>query len=380
MMRYEAHAARQQADRNRREFSIACLALTLLCIARPTAVMADDERPDAAPPAQKQSGETGKSPLDAALKGLQEQPRPIDAEPQPTPAESTVSDSPRPGMIRAFLNSWTLFHNTYLAGWLIALALSLVGVLVVARNQIFIGAAVSQASMLGVAAGLWASGFLVGQSWHWLESDSFLSSLAVAASVVAALVTARGGQAGHESVESLTGWVFLICASASILIVSHSPHGLEEVHRLLSSSIIGSTPTDVAVFAALAGLSAVGTFLFGRRLLLFALDPEMATAVGMRTGLWAAVFCVWLGLSVGLSVRASGMLYSFGMLVLPALIAKNICREVRPMLVVSPVLAVAIATVGFVLANYYDFPPAQMTVALACVLLIVAWAVPRIRR
>jgi len=74
------------------------------------------------------------------------------------------------------------------------------------------------------------------------------------------------------------------------------------------------------------------------------------------------------------------MLYSFGMLVLPALIAKNICREVRPMLVVSPVLAVAIATVGFALANYYDFPPAQMTVALACVLLIVAWAVPRIRR
>jgi ABC-type Mn2+/Zn2+ transport system permease subunit len=134
------------------------------------------------------------------------------------------------------------------------------------------------------------------------------------------------------------------------------------------------------LFAVLAGLTALGSILFGRRLLLFALDPEMATAVGMRTSLWAAAFCIWLGLSVGLSVRASGMLYSFGMLVLPALFAKNICREVRPMLIVSPVVAVAIATVGFVLANYYDFPPAQMTVALACLVLVAVWALSRFRR
>jgi zinc transport system permease protein len=62
------------------------------------------------------------------------------------------------------------------------------------------------------------------------------------------------------------------------------------------------------------------------------------------------------------------MLYTFGCLVLPALVAKNVCREVRPMFVVAPVIAVGVATVGFVLANHYDDPPAQMTVALLCLL------------
>jgi ABC-type Mn2+/Zn2+ transport system permease subunit len=50
------------------------------------------------------------------------------------------------------------------------------------------------------------------------------------------------------------------------------------------------------------------------------------------------------------------------------------------MFVVAPVIAVGVATVGFVLANHYDDPPAQMTVALLCLLLAFSWLVRRVRR
>jgi hypothetical protein len=50
------------------------------------------------------------------------------------------------------------------------------------------------------------------------------------------------------------------------------------------------------------------------------------------------------------------------------------------MFVVAPVIAVGMATVGFVLANHYDDPPAQMTVALLCLLLAFTWLVRRVRR
>jgi ABC-type Mn2+/Zn2+ transport system permease subunit len=72
-------------------------------------------------------------------------------------------------------------------------------------------------------------------------------------------------------------------------------------------------------------------------------------------------------------MRVSGMLYTFGLLVLPALVAKNACREVRTIFFISPVIALSVGTLGFMLANYYDFPPAQMTVALLSVLLVLAW-------
>jgi ABC-type Mn2+/Zn2+ transport system permease subunit len=98
----------------------------------------------------------------------------------------------------------------------------------------------------------------------------------------------------------------------------------------------------------------------------------------MKMKIWGLVTSAWLGLAVGLSIRASGMLYTFGCLVLPALVAKNLCREVRDMFFVAPVVAILAGITGFVLANYYDYPPGQMTVALYCLLLVLVWILRRL--
>jgi len=276
-------------------------------------------------------------------------------------------------MIQSFLSSWALFYPSYLTGWLICLLLSIIGVLVVARDQIFIGAAVSQASTLGIALTMWASVVFHLERFSWFQSDVFFSVMAVIFSILAASITGRGGETGKESHEAITGWVFLISASLSILIVSHSPHGLEEIHRLLSSSIIGATTSDIWSFSLLTFLTVFLILLFYRKILLFALDPSMASAIGMKMKIWSLATSAWLGLAVGLSIRASGMLYTFGCLVLPALVAKNLCREVRYMFLVAPIVAVGTGAIGFLLANQYDFPPGQMTVALFCLELTGAW-------
>jgi zinc transport system permease protein len=282
-------------------------------------------------------------------------------------------------MIERFIASWELFHWSYLAGWLIAVLLSITGVLVVARDQIFLGAAVSQASTLGVAIALWVGASLETETHHFTETSLFPSALAVSFSVIAALVTARGGRPGRESREAITGWVFLFSASLAILLVSHSPHEVEELHKLLFSSIIVAAGEDVLLFGALAGLTLLFTARYQRRLLLFATDPAMASAAGMRVGIWSVATLAWLGLAVGLSIRASGPLYTFGCLVLPALAAKNLSREVRPMLYLSPLIALGGAVLGSVLAHEYDYPPAQVTVALLSVMLALAWGVRLLR-
>jgi ABC-type Mn2+/Zn2+ transport system permease subunit len=201
--------------------------------------------------------------------------------------------------------------------------------------------------------------------------------MAVAFSVLAASLTGRAGEIGKESHEAITGWVFLISASLSILIVSHSPHGLEEIHRLLSSSIIGATVIDIWTFSTLTLLTAALLIFLHRKILLFTLDPSMAVAVGMKISHWNLMIAAWLGLAIGLSIRASGMLYTFGCLVLPAVVAKNLCRKVRSMFFVSPAVAIGTGAMGFILAHYYDYPPAQLTVALFCFFLVIAWLLRR---
>ncbi|HVR75277.1 MAG TPA: iron chelate uptake ABC transporter family permease subunit [Planctomycetota bacterium] len=267
-------------------------------------------------------------------------------------------------MIEEFVRSWHLFHDTYIVGWLIVVLLAVVGVLVVARDQIFLGAAISEASTLGIAAGMWLAAAGPFGEAAWMESDAFLSFLACAFSVLAALLTARGSESGAESQEALTGWVFLAAGSLSILIVAHSPHGLEEVHRLLFSSIIGASTTDVRVFAALTAILAGGVLWFRRRILLVVTDPDMARALGIRTRAWNLAMYSGLGIAVGLSLRVSGLLYTFGCLVLPPLAARNVCRSALAVFVVSPIIGLVTAMAAFVLANHYDQPPGQMAVAL----------------
>jgi ABC-type Mn2+/Zn2+ transport system permease subunit len=281
-------------------------------------------------------------------------------------------------MIADFMASWALFHNTYLSGWLIALLLALIGVPVVARDQIFIGAAVSQAAMLGIAAGMVIGAWGVTDADAWLRSEAFLSAIGSLFAVLGALFTTRGRSRG-ESAEAVTGWVFLFCGSLSVILVAHSPHGSEEIHRLMASTIIGATRTDVGGFALLTLLTVAMLARWQRPLRLLLMDRAMAAAVGIPVRLTDRLLAIWLGLAVGLAIRVSGVAYAFGCLVIPALIAKNLCREVRPMFAVAPTLAVAVGMVAFVIANAYDYPPGQIAVALLSLLLAATWAVRALR-
>jgi len=283
-------------------------------------------------------------------------------------------------VIAEFMASWSLFHSTYLAGWAIALLLALVGVPVVARDQIFVGAAVAQASMLGIALGLWVGVAPMLATCDWCQSESVRGGLGGVFAVAAALACARGGRTGaRETPEAVTGWVFLTAGSLAVLVLAHSPHGLEEVHRLLSSTIIGASHVDVAVFAAAATVTAALVAWRRSTLLLLIMDPDMAAASGVHVRAWSLVTNIWLGVVVALSVRVSGMIYAFACLVLPALVAKSLCREVGQMFVIAPLVSVLCAMLAFVLAHHLDFPPGQLTTALLGAVLAVAWS-GRLRR
>jgi len=276
-------------------------------------------------------------------------------------------------VIRDFLDSWNLFGTTYGVGLLAAAALSQVGVWVVARNQIFLGAAVAQASTLGVAVALRAAPLAGLAALGWLASDAAPLALAVAASVATAWIVGRPRGAKSESAEALNGFVFLLSSSVPVLLLAHSPHGLEEIQRLLFSTLLTASGLDLALFALLAVAGAALTALAGDSLLLFSVDPESASAFGLRAGRWRALTALWLGLAVGLAIRSTGTLFAFGCLVLPPLAAKGLCREVRSMAWLAPALGAAATLAGFFLAHVLDLPPAHATVALLAALVATTW-------
>ena len=266
-------------------------------------------------------------------------------------------------MIGELIESWSLFSRTYMSAMLIGVSLSLMGVVVVARGNVFVAAALSQASMLGVAISLF---FKFGQP----------AVSAVFCSVGASLLVARNQpQSGNSTSEELTGWIFLLGGSLSVLLLARMPYGLKEIQSLLSSSIIGAGTGDIFVFGAFLLVFFLFLLLRLRRLTLFLSDPVMAAAVGTNIFIWSTVLSASLGLATGLAIRSSGMLFTFACLVLPAQMAKHLCRDIAPMFWVAPLMAFVSVLLGLMMGHYYDLPPAQTIVALMAGITVVAWGI-----
>ncbi len=260
-----------------------------------------------------------------------------------------------------FFESFGFFWQTYLASLVMSMVLGFLGVFVVTRGQVFIAAAVSQASLLGVAVGL-----LFGMDNTVL--------LAVAFSVAGAVFIGQGIQVRRSAFEERTALVFIFAASLAVLLLSSYPNGLRQLQAAASSSILGAGMVELVFFALLAaGLA--GFFLTRRnRIILYVLDPVMAAAVGMNIGLWSLGISAVVGLSVGLSIHISGLLFAFGALVLPAMTARNIASETGLMFLLSPVIAFIGTLAGLFFSVTMDLPPGQTSVFASSVLLMLSWA------
>lgn len=266
-------------------------------------------------------------------------------------------------MIHDFLESWPLFAQAWVSSWLIAAVLGLLGSILLVREQVFLGAAMCQAATAGVALALALAFHISTAARAWI-----VAPLAIVAALATALLVGMGR--GHR--ESVTAWVFLAASAAAVLLATGNAHGLEEVQRLIASSIIGASWIDVGFFAALLALLIAVAAVAGRRLTTLLLDPAFAAVIGIRSRRWELAIAVLLGLAIGWSLQVAGLIYTFGCLILPAMAARHLAREFRAMAILAPVLASVCAIVASVCANAWDLPPAQ--VAVACMAGVVVLA------
>lgn len=266
-------------------------------------------------------------------------------------AAGSSSRRPEP-MSDAAPSSWELFASAWIASWLIAGVQSLLGIAVLARGQVFLGAAMSQAATAGVAAALCVLGAV---PWR--------AHAEVVAAMLAAIATAFAVGIARRHRDAVAAWIFLAAGAAAVLLVAQSPYGMDEVQRLLASSIVGASPVDAAVFGVLgAGVGAI-VLANAARLRVLLLDPAFAAAIGIRTARWEAWIAIILGLSVGWALHVAGLLYTFGALVLPAMAARLLGRELATLAWLSPAIAIGLAVLGTACADAWDLPPAQVVVA-----------------
>lgn len=281
---------------------------------------------------------------------------------------------------QSFTETYDFFPDIFHSGWLIAILLSLVGVLIVARSKIFIGAAITQTSTFGISIALYIIG-LEGMSDTTGQAKSelilFYSILAACLCTFWAFVNKSffwsilqklklpirtSKESESQSKEDVTAWLFLLSSAGSIVLLSKSPIGKEVIDKLIFSTIIGAEQEDVSFILSLLICGSILLFLFVDKLTLVFTDRDYAVSMRVPATVIEFGFALFAGIALGACLKVSGTLYTFGCLILPVLIAANFVRSTRILFILAPITAFIFAFVGFVLGNFYDIPQTQFTV------------------
>ncbi len=182
-----------------------------------------------------------------------------------------------------------------LAGILVLATHVPLGQQVLKRGIVFIDLAVAQIAALGV---------IVADFMGWEPQGWGVQAAALAASLLGALLLTWMETRWPDVQEALIGAVFVLAASAGILLLSGNPHGGEHLKDLLTGQILWVGTSQLIPAALLTALI-------------------LALWFGARQRLGRAGFYLTFALAVTTSVQLVGVYLVFSSLIMPALAVRN---------------------------------------------------------
>lgn len=238
-----------------------------------------------------------------------------------------------------------------LAGLLVLSTHVPLGRRVLQRGIIFIDLAIAQVAGLGV---------IVADNVGLEPHDWGVQLVAVSAAMIAALGLNVTEKLWPDIQEALIGVLFILAATASILLLADNPHGGDHLKDLLVGQILWVDYRQLlpvaAIYAVLLG------FWFGLR-------HHMPT-IG---------FYLIFAIAITASVQLVGIYLVFSSLIIPALASRNLPAAYQ--LPAAWCMGAIAYLTGVSLSMWFDYPTGAVIVwAMAVIAVIGAWILPRLLR
>ena len=265
--------------------------------------------------------------------------------------------------------SFSFVRYAIIAGVLIALCSSLIGVSLVLKRYSMIGDGLSH-----VAFGAMA-----------IASALSLAPMAVAMpmTIVAAvfLLRFKGKFKGDTSI-ALISVSALAIGYLRLNIFPSSANTATDVCTTLfgSTSILTLTAGEVWLCAGLC--TGVVTFftIFYNKIFSITFDEEFSRASGTPTAVYDTAFAIIIAVVIVLSMSLVGALLVSALIIFPAVSAMQIFRSFRQVTVCSVIVSVFCALLGLFIAILYGTPVGSTIVAANLILLAVFTLIGKIRR
>jgi zinc/manganese transport system permease protein len=243
------------------------------------------------------------------------------------------------------MSAWEILLPAFVFSGLLIAMHTYFGLHVLARGIIFVDLALAQMAALGASIA-----FLVGYDVHGATAQMFAFGAAVAAGGGFALLRRVPDKTTREVV---IGSAYVIATAVSVLILSQSAQGMDELKSLFNGSILWVSWSEIGIVALAYATLALLHMVFWRKFSALSFDDVREK---MPSFLWEFAFFATFAMVITLAVNTAGILIVFAFLILPAFSASLMAQRFSSRLWFGWVGGLVASVLGLWLAYMADLP------------------------
>jgi len=240
---------------------------------------------------------------------------------------------------------YAFLQRALLAGTLIAILCSVLGVFLVLRRLSLIGDGLSHVTFGSVALAL------------LLRFQSVYTSLAAIPCVlIAAIGILKIADKARIYGDAAIGIVSSLGIAVGILLASLAGGFNVDLFSYLFGNILSISRAELVVTACLFMVVLLSVAFFYNELFAITFDEELAVTSGVRVERINAVLVLLTALTVVLAMKVVGIMLISALLILPAVSALQLARGFKTAILLSACLGVASVIGGIFLSFFMDLP------------------------
>lgn len=262
----------------------------------------------------------------------------------------------------------TEFPYALLGSLVAALLCAYLGVYVVSKRVVFVGATLTQVAVAGIAFS------------HLPFADFEPLYGSIVFTVLVTLLFAWMLQSKSVPRDTVLGASFVAAIALRILMIQKSAAAeVSEIDAILKGDILFVTAQQFHLLLGVFIVLMLIHLVFYKAFIFVSFDAETATTQGFNSRVWEMVFYLTVGVAVSVATRVVGDVFVFGFLVIPAAGAILTARKVKNIFLLAILYAAIPPVIGLYLAFKLDLPAGPTTVTTGLVLLLVTWILSRFK-
>jgi ABC-type Mn2+/Zn2+ transport system permease subunit len=283
-----------------------------------------------------------------------------------------------------------LFPYAILGSIAAGIICSFLGVFVVSQRVVFLGAALTQAAIAGVAFAflhlLNLEEILASVLGITSIDDSFLhhfehTFFSLLFAVVAVLIFSQSYRQKFLTTDSLLGIIFVVAIALRIIFIQKSPIAeVAEIESILKGDILFIGAQEFYTLLTILIIIFFIFSLFSKQLRFVTFDAETASAHGINDRLWLLVFYLTVGIGISLTTRFVGDVFTFAFLILPASIAILLAKSIISVFIYSIIIGAVIPPLAIYFAFELDISSGPTAVVTALILFLIVYIFKKLKK